>query len=319
MWFQRAATSDGAFLVHDNSVSGNSRAQMSPASPLTHYLAVAGSGSSVDIYNNSINNNVVGTTGGSIGLYVIFNNTLSKNIYNNTIANITKANGSFQGLYNTNGATGQIFNNHIRNIVAEPTATGAAIMGIYHAAGSNMFYFNNMVSELYNPGSVSTLGYDYNTLTGIYVEGSADYKTFYNNTIFLNATTSSSDFGSAAFCASNFTGVTLKNNIFVNLSASAGNGKTSGIQARTTNYSNFVSNYNDIYAGTPGPSNVIFLNYNTAYQTLADYKAFIQPNELQSVTDLPPFVNVATQPYDLHMKTNVITQCEAGGVVLGSP
>jgi hypothetical protein len=74
------------------------------------------------------------------------------------------------------------------------------------------------------------------------------------------------------------------------------------------------------YAGTPGAKKVIFYNGTTAYQTLADYRTLVGPaRDAASITELPPFMNIAATPYNLHINTAVPTQCESGGIRVTSP
>jgi hypothetical protein len=61
--------------------------------------------------------------------------------------------------------------------------------------------------------------------------------------------------------------------------------------------------------------------YNgNSYSTLASYKTFVGPTrDNASVTELPPFVNILTTPYDLHIKGYIPTQCQNGGIRIISP
>jgi hypothetical protein len=318
-WCQKASTEPGPLVVHDNSVTGNNRIQSVPGGGTTYMLAIAGSGTTLNAYNNLVDNNVVNTFGSTKCLQITFNDATSKNVYNNTVNNITKANGSTDGLYNANGTLGKFYNNIIRNISSNSSGT-INITGINHSSGTAMYYYNNMICDLSNPRSEATLGYDYNVLSGIYIENNQGFKRFYNNTVYLNSSTSATTFGSSAICAFSLYGVELRNNILVNTSAPAGaNGKTVGIRSRTAGVTGFTSNYNNIYAGSPGPSRMIFYNGTSGAETLSAYKTLFTPQELQTVTELPPFINVATQPWDVHLQSNVATQCEAGGTGVFTP
>ncbi len=327
MWIQPASTTKGPCVVHDNTISGNTRIQSVQGGGLTYFLAISGSGTTLNAYNNTINNNNVASNGGCNGLYVTYADVTSKDIYSNTVSNITQANGSFSGIYSASGVLGRFYKNTVRNISSSATAANANINGIYQSSGPTAVYFyNNMISELSCPVSVASLGYDYNMLNGFYVDASATVKGFYNNTVYLNAGTTSATFGSSAFCAMSLTGVDLRNNIFINTSAAAGVGYTAAIRSRNTStaaYTNFSSNYNNMYAGTPGPANKIFVigtgtGTYTSAQTLLDYRTLTNM-DLQSISELTPFINVATSPYDIHVKTTVATQCEKGGFAITTP
>ncbi len=227
------------------------------------------------------------------------------------------------GLYNYNGTLGYFYNNKIQNIKASPSSIYASINGIDQTNyGTEMYFFNNTITDLENPGADVTLGYDWNMLNGIYLEETANIRGIYNNTIYLNAgiTGSQTNYGSSAICVVNLYGVDLRNNILINTSAKIGpEGKTVAIRERNPGLSGFTSNYNNLYAGTPSTKNLIFYDGITSAQTLNDYKTIVYPQELQSKTEMSPFVNITSQPWDVHLKTNEPTQCEEGGVVISSP
>lgn len=322
LWCQKAGTT-GSMVIHDNVLTGNTRLQTTEGFGETTMLAAAGSGATLSVYNNVIDNNVVASKGTGQCLYITYTDATSKSVNNNIITNITKANGSVYGLYNANGKLGYFYQNKIQNISASSTATSAFMVGINHTSGTSMYYYNNMIAELSCPASVSTLGYDYTTLVGINIENAGTAKGFYYNTIYLNALTSAATFGSAAILASNLSGVDLRNNILVNVSQSAGLGKTVAIRYRNTSLNGFTSNYNNLYAGPPSANNQIFI-YGTGgtyygSQTLSDYKTLVTPRDLQSVTELPPFIDIAISPYKLQLLANVATQCEAGGFAVSTP
>ncbi len=325
MWIQQASTTKGPLVVRDNIVSGNSRIQSVQSGGVTYFLAIAGSGTTLSAYNNTINNNVVASNGTTYCLYVTYADNVSKAVYNNSVTNMSQANGSVNGLYVSGGTLSRYYQNKIQNISSSSNATAAVLTGIYHSAGTATYYYNNIVSEMYNPSTISTLGYDYSSLNGFYVDASSNVKGFYNNTVYLNSTATSTTYGSSAFNASSLTGVDLRNNIFANTSSAAGVGVTAAIRSRNatvSSYTNYSSNYNNLYAGSPGPSNQLFLigsgGTYTGSQTLVNLKT-LTGQELQSVSELPPFVNIATSPYNLHIQTTVPTQCEKGGFAITTP
>ena len=98
----------------------------------------------------------------------------------------------------------------------------------------------------------------------------------------------------------------MRNNILINESARTGTGRTVVLRRTTSGLLNFAtgSDNNILYAGTPGTWNNILYGA-TAYQTLAEYQTHVAPREANSHSEDPPFVNVSTQPYDLHMQTTV--------------
>jgi len=323
MWIQKQSSISGPLVVHGNTVSGNSRITAAAVSASTYFLTIAGSGTTLEAYNNIVDQNVVGASGAIQCMYVTYNNSDYKNVHNNTVTNISEANGSICGLYVSAGNLSYVYQNKIQNIKSNNSATGANINGIYSGNdGAAIYFYNNMVSDLTNPASNATEGYSWNMLNGFYVDESNGIRGFYNNTVYLNSVAlgSQANYGSSAFCVKRLYGIDLQNNIFVNTSSSVGaNGKTVGIRARNAGFTGFTSNFNNIYTGTPGATRLIFYDGTSAAQTLANYKTLVTPQEVQSVTEMPPFVNVSVRPYNVHLQTGVATQCEAGGSVVTLP
>ena len=323
-WVQKASTTPGPITVHSNNITNNERVQPTPSAGVTFMMGLAGSGTVLNAYNNVIDNNIIATTGGTYGIFFTFNDSQERNLYNNQLTNISEVNGSFNGIYISSGLqSSYIYGNKVQNISSNSTSQYASFNGIYIGqVNSNINVYNNIVGDLNNPAANATLGTSWNMLNGIYIETKPFIRRIYNNTIFLNVTPAGtqSTYGSSAILAEDLYGVDLLNNILINTSGSVGSeGKAAVIRSRSTSIDLFTSNYNNLYAGTPGPTKLIFFNGVTAMQTLANYKAFISPQELQSVTEMSPFVNIATRPYDLHLKTNIPTQCESGGVIITSP
>lgn len=325
LWIQKTSTEPGPLVVHDNSVTGNKRLQATPGTlGNTNFISISGAGTTLNAYNNVVDNNIVSSYGSTQCMYVTFNDSQSKSIYNNTITNISDANGSVSGLYcGYYGTMGYVYNNKIQNIKSNTISPYANINGIYAGGlGNAIYFYNNMVADLSNPAADATLGYDWNMLNGIYIENTTSPRGFYNNTVYLNCATTGTqtNYGSSAICAMSLYSVDLRNNILVNTSANRGpNGKTVAIRARSTGFNQFSSDFNDLYAGTPGATRLIFYNGTQSAQTLSAYQNLLSPYEYHSVTEMPPFVNITTVPFDVHLNTNVATQCEAGGTVMNVP
>jgi hypothetical protein len=325
VWIQKASTEPGPLVVHNNSVTGNKRIQAAPLTlGNTYFIAIAGSGTTLDAYDNMVDNNIVSAYGSTHCLYVTFNDSQSKRVYNNTITNISETNGSVSGLYGGYyGTMGYFYNNKIQNIKSNNTSSYSNINGIYVAGlGNALYFYNNMVADLSNPAANATEGYSWNMLNGIYVEGTISPRGFYDNTIYLNCTTTGTqtNYGSSAICAQSLNGVDLRNNILVNTSTNRGpNGRTVAIRARNAGTTGFTSDFNNLYTGTPGATRLIFYDGTSSAQTLSAYQTLLSPYEYHSVTEMPPFVNVATVPNDVHLKTDVATQCEAGGIPVNAP
>ncbi len=211
--------------------------------------------------------------------------------------------------------TADIYDNKIFDLSS--ATSSPSVYGIYLLGGTTNNVYNNVIGDLRTPAANSSI-----PMAGIYVISSSTSINIYYNTIYLNATSSGALFGSAALYVSSATPtVDLRNNILVNTSTHKGTGYTTTYRRSSTVLTNYAStsNNNLFYAGTPGTNNLIMYNGNS-YSTLASYKTFVGPTrDNASVTELPPFVNILTTPYDLHIKGYIPTQCQNGGIRIISP
>ena len=310
-YFASSPTTPGTTNMYNNTVTNNTRTQSVAGGGATYIFYNGGSGNVFNQYGNTVNNIITSSTGTTYGLYNLFTGT-TKNVYNNTFTNISNVKALIYSLYNGNGSGNAYFyNNKFQNItMASGTGT---LYGIYQSSGINVYYYNNYVGELYAPTSA-------NTIYGAYLSGGTSVG-MYNNTIYLNATSSGANFSVAGIYASSSPTVELRNNIVVNASTPMGTGRVVAYQRSSTTLTSYAgtSNNNDFWAGTPGASNLIFYDGTNSDQTLAAYQGRVSPRDASSVTENPPFVNVTTSPYDLHLKTTVATQCESGGAVVATP
>ncbi|MGE5424288.1 MAG: beta strand repeat-containing protein, partial [Syntrophothermus sp.] len=312
LYFASSPTTAGTTNVYNNTIQNNSRIQSVLGSGTNYVLYTSGSGNVINEYGNVVNNI---TLGSSSTAYVAYNlcSATTKNFYNNTITNILNGNSTIYSLYNGNGGGNCYnYNNTIRNI--NMASASGTLYGVYQSSGTNVYYYNNYISELKAPIASSNP-----SIYGIYVSGGS--VGAYNNTVYLNASSSSSTFGAVGMYAS--TSVTFEaiNNLIINVSTPGATGRVVAYQRSTTtltSYSN-ASNNNDFYAGVPGASNLIFYDGTNSDQTLAAYKLRVSPRDAVSVTENPPFVNVTTAPYNLHLQTTVATQVESGGATVATP
>jgi hypothetical protein len=263
----------------------------------------------VNIYNNNIHNIYAGGAGIVYGLYS-YPTGPTHNVYNNTIDSLSSGGSSVYGLYVSAGAPAYVYNNNIWYL--KSTGISGVVYGLTIGAGTTMNVYNNFVTDLHTPTATGT-----DAIRGLYISGGTTVNAYYN-TVFLNDTSSSATtYGNTAIYASTTPTVTLNNNIGVNLSKS---GPTAGCvvayrrsTSTLTTYAS-TSNNNCFYAGTPGAKNVIYYQAaNDSSVTMADYKTRVTPRDAVSVTELPPFVNVATRPYNLHINGAIATRLESGG------
>ena len=318
---------DNVVNIHDNIVENCLQPNSTSNSVwLIYNLARA---REVNIYGNTIRNNT--KAAGTGPMYCIYfsptsnDNLISQNIYDNLIYNNSSA-GYIYGIRITKGTDARIYNNMIYDLRTTTTATST-----YYASGitvssgpTGVSIYNNFISDL----KATNSGYD-NAIRAINILSTTSNSNIgvYYNTIFLNAVSGGSNFGTSGIYhtySSTATTATLdmRDNIVVNLSTPNGTGKTAAFRrSSATNLNNYstLSNNNCFYSGTPSASNVIYYDGTNFDQTLADFKLRVAPRETNSVTENVPFVNSTTPPYDLHVQTTASTQTDGGGTPVTTP
>lgn len=287
-----------------------------PLSSSLIFRGISNAGSSPGpevIYNNIISNITSNGASEITGISSSIGQSEARTIRGNIISQLRSEGGSVNGI-----VTGfSLISTIEKNKISDLSTTSSSANGIYlfsQSAPTTANVSNNFISGLNSTISRDTAVSGITILSNTSVSMNAN---LYYNTIFLNASSTSAMFGSAGIYIKNTeTNLTLRNNIIVNVS---GPGSTSGLTAAyrrngpvLTNYST-TSNNNIFYAGIPSSRNVIFYDGTNSDSTLSQYKARVAPRDSSSFTELPPFVNTTTVPYDLHLKTNVMTLCESGG------
>jgi trimeric autotransporter adhesin len=310
--------------VHDLSVTSSATANTNHivygfyAAPNSFSNAASNSLHDNNIYNLTMTLNSI-RQGYIYGIYAQYIN----NIYSNTISDLLFTNSSSgygygAGIYSNNTAgNGNIYKNSITNVTM-PGTTGY-FNGIYLSSGDNYYVYNNFISDINTPVSTSTTA-----ISGIYVNNPIQAKLYYN-TIYLNATsTSATTFHSSGIYASTTPFVEIKNNIVVNTSSAPGSTtyKTAAYRRSSTSLTTYslASNNNDFFAGTPSTNNLIFYDGTNSIQTIGDFKVFAVQRDANSLSELPPFVNISTTPYDLHLNSNITnkSQCESAAAVIST-
>lgn len=122
------------------SVTGNSRIQSVTGGGQTQFIAAAGNGGLLNMYNNLVSNNIVASTGGTYGINASFD-IGTRNVYNNTVTNISKAEGAFYGIYGYNVSANTGLSNFYRNTVSniEGLTAGSNIYGFYLSSSAANF------------------------------------------------------------------------------------------------------------------------------------------------------------------------------------
>jgi len=294
-------------------------------------LYQAGSANTINIYGNTINNMyrsggsfVYGIYNGSssatLGVEKIYNNTISnigspstsslylmyltsapinRYLYGNNINNCYTGSGTLYGIYQTGGVNNFIYNNNVNNLTSNNAS--ATVYGIYNGSGTYVYTYNNFISNLKTPVSTSlTSAY------GLFLGSPVTYLGAFYNSIYLNATSSSTTFGNVAvYISSSATNVIdLRNNNIVNNSTPGTSGRTVGIRYTSvppyTNY--FVgSGANNIYMGSAVPVSLrsFFYDGTNSDSSLIKFQNRVSPREQSSVSENPTFANSVTG--DLHM------------------
>jgi len=276
-----------------------------------------------NIYNNSVSGTNTATTSYNDGIYSYTIAGDVKSINNNNIYGLTAASGIVNGI-RTNLGNASIYNNNIYNLTNNTAATTAAsVNGITITSGNPVYVYNNFISDLKAPLSAGTdaiRGINITSATASSVVG------LYHNSIYLNASSTGANFGSSGiFHTSNATATTasldMRNNIIVNTSTPSGTGLTVAYRRSSTTLTNYnsASNNNDFFAGTPSASNLIFSDGTNFDSTITDYKTRVSPIDAASFSENPPFEDITTAPFDLHLKTTVPTQIESGGIPVNTP
>jgi trimeric autotransporter adhesin len=282
-----------------------------------------GSPRTANVYDNTISNITIQNSLSTN--YIIYVDSKGiANVYGNTISNIsnvsdTAAGGNIVGIISSSGTnTNNIYSNKISGI----SGRVQSIYGIDVQGNTNDYIYNNVINDLKSSAisnedairGISITSTDSNTAVGVYY-----------NTIYLDASSSGTNFGTTCIFHTYSTIATtsaldMRNNIFVNNSTQNGTGKTVAFRRSGAGDLNNIalSNNNCFYAGTPGANRLIFSDGTNAIQTMADYKIFVTPRDSVSFSENPPFTNITAIPYNLHLK-DTLTLCRDGGLPITSP
>lgn len=251
----------------------------------------------------------------------LFTNTVTgtRLVTNNQVYSLVGNGGNIIGLSMITSSP-TITRNRIYSLRSNGTTTGT-VFGIslttLGAAGSATIA-NNLIDSLVAPNFTGTA----DAIRGIsstITTASTNLRIYYN-TIRLSATSSGTNFSSAAlFFTGSATATTatldLRNNILVNNSIPNGTGNAVALRNSTTAIANYAStsNNNLFYAGTPSAANLIYNDGTNSDQTLVAFKTRLSTFEQASITESPTFISLnGTSPDYLHLDLTVPTRCESG-------
>ena len=343
-------------LAGTNSVTTNrfNHITNTSAGAITIIISVAAGSSSV--YSNVIDS-VSSTTGILIGISV-GTNTSTNNIYSNTIDSFANTSGAITGITST-GTTGNanIYSNNIHTLNSsiagvvtgvsvtagnatynknvyknkifdlESGGSGGTVNGILVSGGITVNVHNNTIGDLRTPTANAA-----DVIRGISITNATALSNVnvYYNTIYLNATSSGTNFGtSGIFHTSNATATTaaldMRNNIITNTSTANGTGFTVAYRRSSTVLTNYAStsNRNLFYGNVPSSANLIFYDGTNSDQTLSAYKARVASMDANSVSEnlIGSFKFLSTTGSSanfLHLDPTKATQAESGGAAIAS-
>ncbi len=338
-----------ALKIYSNTISANTK---TGASGVFNCIYGNASANQFEIYQNKVfNNSAVASSGAFYGYYNamfcnnelvhdndFFNNSsgggehvsiyaragsgpTNKEIYGNKIYNITgnSAANSVGAIFVDFGTVCNVYRNRIYNL-SNTTATGItpAVYAINIGTNNNIQceVHNNFICELKTPNANNT-----NAIYGIWLQGSAASSlASYFNTVYLDAVSAGPNFGTSALtCGTAAFNIDLRNNILANSSTPSGAGSSKALVRGNTSLANYhlLSGYNCLYAGAPGPSNLIYYDGTNSLQTLQSFKNLVGPRDQASISESPPFNNTVTAPYDIHVSNFYNTSIDNGGTPVG--
>lgn len=265
-----------------------------------------------------------------------WNYGVTVSITGNNIYNLTGVANTLIGFATagtTTSATYTISKNKIYGLQSTyASATAGFCSGITISGGTSNTYnvSNNLLGNI-----TATTASNVDAIRGINLTttGTTSAINLYYNTVYLNASSTGTNFGTsgvyhAASTTATTAALTMHNNIIYNNSTAAGTGlvvafrRSSGAASTLANYAS-ASNNNLLYAGSPSATNVIYYDGTSTGQTIADYKggAFtagtIASRDAASVTESMTFQSTTGSSSNfLKFDLTIPTQVESGGAVI---
>ncbi|MCU0423288.1 MAG: T9SS type A sorting domain-containing protein [Bacteroidia bacterium] len=318
--------STGTIIIDSNNVSNLGCLKSTGVSVL--YGIYDGSAPNNERYNNNNINNITNLgTGTTYGLYS-WSVAGVKTIGYNIVHTINAAGLTSAGIV-TQSSTPTVTNNKVYNINYSGTgsATVSGILVISSSSGAGSIT-NNLVGDLKAPSANAATPTTAPTIRGINITNTTATTSYdvAHNTVYLDATSSGTNFGTTALFHTNSTVATtsnliLRNNVLINNSTANGTGRTVAYHRSATGLVNFDnnSNRNIFYAGTPSTTNLIFFDGTNADQTLTDYQLRVIPRDSASFTENVAFVStVGSSASYLKINPTTPTFAESGSLRLAN-
>jgi hypothetical protein len=344
------AQTGALWKIYGNTISNNTRVQSSSGAGNINSINVNSNVQAFSIYNNTIENNTwQGSSGTAItGILINAPSTTTHQIYGNTIRSISSTGAaSISGVAEaaTLNAPSSIFQNLIysfssvggnligiqcnsglikniyKNNISGLTTTSGTVTGINTVGGTTVNLYNNFVSDL---RATTASGLEVIKGISMPITSPVTNLNIFFNTVFLNAVSSNSTFGTSGLSVNSIPLLTLNNNIIVNNStAGASDGFTVAFRRSSSNLLTYSdsSNNNVFYAGIPSFQNLIYYDGVFSEKSLSTYQGRVTPRDNFSYSELPPFSNIVTAPYNLHLVKGIgfATACESGGKPINYP
>jgi hypothetical protein len=267
----------------------------------------------INVYDNTISN--VSSPGVYTNIYGIFNfgNGGTVNVYRNQINSLATASGysnEISGIYFGGQGNSNIHHNKIYGLTT-PSNNGV-IKGILIGSGLTVNVYNNLVGDLNAPNS--SLASPNSSITGLYIGGwnSSSVVSAFYNTVFLDANSGGTNFGTAAVYANTTPLVDLRNNIFVNKSIANGTGKAVAYQRgnSTINTYALTANNNLFYS----PTTIYFDGTNT-FNSLGTYQSFVSSRDNNAISEDPHWLSMTGSNVNyLHIDNAFTTAIESGAI-----
>ncbi|MBK7376716.1 MAG: right-handed parallel beta-helix repeat-containing protein [Chitinophagaceae bacterium] len=273
------------------------------------------------VFNNTVSN-ITGTTNSTfIGLY--FSGT-NPTVYGNTVFALSNAGTQVSGIQSAGTGTVNLYKNKVYGLSCTSTGTTAGLVNgiIVTTIGTATNIYNNLIGNL--SASAATGG---DAVRGISFTGTTSSTTINLSFNTINLTgAGGTGFGSSGIfhtysATATSASLVMKNNIIVNGTTPSGAGLAVAFRrSASTSLANYntASNNNLFYAGTPGAANLLYYDGTNADQTIGALKARLTPGESVSVSENPNFVSTTgSDPTYLHINTGIATQIESGGATIG--
>jgi hypothetical protein len=279
-------------------------------------------GNQVRIKDNLADSVSTNGTYGSATIYGMFSSNADSVLSSgNTVTRMfgnASSSTSMYGMVVQSCRYSEIYKNKIADLVAGGSSTGT-VAGLLSSNSFEGLVHNNYVGDVKAP-AMNSAGW----LTGINLSGTAYHQAYYN-TVYLNASSTGTNFNSTAVYLSTSTGrYLMNNNIFYNNSTPAGTGFAAafikaGTGLNTAAY--LQQSGNNLYYTGSATNSVIYRNITDAVsdRTICDFlnRSVNQGGGIRDAYSLSSSLNFSsttpTSTSYLHISTGTGTAVEAAG------